>query len=162
MKILNSVLSWAMEKRMHQIELFLKFPHQVQNEWFHKLITTAKNTEWGKKYDYQSIDKLEDFKTRVPVQDYESLKEYILRIKHGEQNILWPTEIKWFAKSSGTTTDKSKFIPVSKEALEDCHYQGGKDRLALYYKQYPESMLYSGKALVLGGSSEVNQFSKDS
>ncbi len=162
MKILNSVLSWAMEKRMHQIELFLKFPHQVQNEWFHKLISTAKNTEWGKKYDYQSIDKLEDFKTRVPVQDYESLKEYILRIKHGEQNILWPTEIKWFAKSSGTTTDKSKFIPVSKEALEECHYKGGKDMLALYYNKFPESQLYSGKALVIGGSSEINQFSKDS
>ena len=162
MKILNSVLSWAMEKRMHQIELFLKFPHQVQNEWFHKLISTAKNTEWGKKYDYQSIDKLEDFKTRVPVQDYESLKEYILRIKHGEQNILWPTEIKWFAKSSGTTTDKSKFIPVSKEALEECHYKGGKDMLALYYNKFPDSQLYSGKALVIGGSSEINQFSKDS
>ena len=162
MKILNSVLGWAMQKRMHQIELFMKFPHQVQEELLEKLVNTAKNTEWGKKYDYKSINNLDEFKNRIPIQDYDSLREYILRVKHGEQNVLWPSEIKWFAKSSGTTSDKSKFIPVSKEALEDCHYKGGKDMLALYYKQYPESMLYSGKALVLGGSSEVNQFSKDS
>ena len=153
MKILNSVLGWAMQKRMHQIELFMKFPHQVQEELLEKLVNTAKNTEWGKKYDYKSINNLDEFKNRIPIQDYDSLREYILRVKHGEQNVLWPSEIKWFAKSSGTTSDKSKFIPVSKEALEDCHYKGGKDMLALYYKQYPESMLYSGKALVLGGSS---------
>lgn len=162
MKFLNSVLSWALQKRMHQIELFMKFPHQVQDELFQKLIQTAKNTEFGKKHRFNQIKSFNDFKKNVPLQDYESLKNYILRIKHGEQNILWPTEIKWFAKSSGTTTDKSKFIPVSKEALEDCHYKGGKDMLALYYDNFPESQIYSGKALVIGGSSEINQFSKDS
>ena len=131
MKILNSVLGWAMQKRMHQIELFRKYPHEVQIEWFNKLINTAKNTEFGKKYDFHSIKSREDFQTRVPISDYESLKPYIERVRQGEQNIIWPTDINWFAKSSGTTSDKSKFIPVSKESLEYCHYKGGKDLLSI-------------------------------
>lgn len=162
MKIINSVVSWFLKKRMHQIELFMKYPHEVQQELFTKLISTAKNTEWGKNHNYAGIRNVEDFKKNVPIQTYESLRKDILRIKHGEQNILWPTDIKWFAKSSGTTSDKSKFIPVSKEALEECHYKGGKDMLTVYLSNYEDSELFAGKALVIGGSSQVNQFSSNS
>ena len=144
------------------MELFMKYPVDVQNELFHYLISTAKNTEWGKKYDYKSIQSYQDFVNRVPLQSYESLQNEILRIKHGEQNVLWPTEIKWFAKSSGTATGKSKFIPVSKESLIDCHYKGGKDLLAIYHNNHPESKLIKGKVLVVGGSSEINAFGNNS
>jgi hypothetical protein len=155
MAILNSIFTWIMKKRIHQIELFMKYPHEVQEEWFHSLISTAQATEWGRKYGYDSILTPETFKERVPIQDYNSLKPYIDRLLKGEQNLLWPSEIKWFAKSSGTTSDRSKFIPVSKEALEDCHYQGGKDMLSVYCHNRPYNKLLTGKLVVLGGSSQV-------
>ena len=153
--IINSFISWLMKKRMHQIELFMKYPHDVQAEWLMKLINAAQNTEWGKSYDYKSIRNRDTFRKRVPVQDYESVKPYVQRLMQGEQNILWNTEIKWFAKSSGTTSDKSKFIPVSLESLEQCHYRGGKDMLSLYCSNYPETELFSGKGLAMGGSHSV-------
>lgn len=162
MAIINSIYSWLLKKRIHQIELFRKYPNEVQNELFLKLIDKAKSTEWGKKYDYKSIKNGEDFRQRVPLQDYESLKDQIIRIKQGEQNVLWPTEIKWFAKSSGTTSERSKFIPISKESLEDCHYKGGKDMLCLYYHYNPNGGIASGKTLVLGGSMNINSFSNNS
>ena len=126
-----------MKKRVHQIELFLKYPHEVQEEWINKLIVTAQNTEWGKKYDYKSIKTIDQYKDRVPIQDYDSIKPYVERLRKAEQNLLWPTEIKWFSKSSGTTSDKSKFIPVSQEALEESHYKGGKDVLTIYCNNNP-------------------------
>ena len=144
------------------MELFMKYPMDVQNEVLLGLIQKAKNTEWGKKYDYQSINNYQDYKNRVPLQDYESLKDQIIRIKQGEQNVLWPTDIKWFAKSSGTVSGKSKFIPVSKESLIDCHYKGGKDLLSIYHNNHPESKLILGKVLVVGGSSAINSFSNNS
>ncbi len=155
MAIFNSIFTWIMKKRIHQIELFMKYPHDVQEEWFHSLISTAQATEWGKKYDYKSILTPEIYRQRVPIQDYDSLKPYIERMLEGEQNLLWPTEVKWFAKSSGTTSDRSKFIPVSKEALEECHYQGGKDMLSVYCHNKPTTKLMSGKSVVLGGSSQL-------
>ena len=115
-----------MQKRIHQIELFMKFPNEVQDELFRKLINTARHTEFGLNYDFSSVGTYEQFKNRVPVQTYEKLFPHIERMMRGEQNILWPTEIKWFSKSSGTTNARSKFIPVSQEALEDCHFKGGK------------------------------------
>jgi hypothetical protein len=144
------------------MELFIKYPAEVQNELLLELIKTAKNTEWGKKHNYSNIRSYNEFKKNVPLQDYESLKTDILRIKEGEQNILWPTEIKWFAKSSGTVTGKSKFIPVSKEALIDCHYKGGKDLLSIYHNNHPDSKLILGKVLVVGGSSQINQLNSGS
>ncbi len=140
----------------------MKYPMDVQNEVLLSLIEKAKNTEWGKAHDYKSIKNYEEFKDRVPLQDYESLKDQIIRIKHGEQNVLWPTDIKWFAKSSGTSTGRSKFIPISKESLIDCHYKGGKDLLAIYHNNHPESKLILGKVLVVGGSSAINSFSNKS
>ncbi len=140
----------------------MKYPEDVQQDWLRRLTQAARNTEFGKKYGFRDIQNHQQLLDQVPIQDYNSLKKYILRIKHGEQNILWPTAIRWFAKSSGTTSDKSKFIPVSKEALEECHYKGGKDLLSIYYNQNPDTKLFTGKGLVIGGSSEVNQFSNKS
>jgi len=150
--VISSIASWLMKKRMHQIELFMRYPYEVQQEWLYRLINSAKNTEWGRKYDYASIKTETEFKKRVPICEYEDLKPYIDRLRKGEQNILWPGEIRWFAKSSGTTGDKSKFIPVSQESLDECHYKGGKDMLTLYCSSYPETHLFDGKTLSLGGS----------
>ncbi len=147
---------------MHQIELFIKYPINVQLEWFTRLIDTAKNTEWGIKYDFKSIKTVEEFKSRIPIQNYDSLKPDIERLMRGEQNILWPSEIKWFAKSSGTTAGKSKFIPVSVEAMEECHFKGGKDLLSMYCNNNPETMIFSGKSLSLGGSNHMNNSNADS
>ena len=158
MALLNSFASWLMTKRMHQIELFMKYPHEVQNEWFRKLMDSAKDTEWGKKFGYSSIQSPEQFSKQIPLQDYDSMKPYIERIRRGEQNILWNTEIKWFAKSSGTTSDKSKFIPVSNESLEECHYKGGKDMVSIYCSNYPDTELFTGKNLALGGSHTTDIF----
>jgi len=162
MPILNSILSWWMKKRIHQIELFIKYPYEVQQDWFVKLIQSSYATEWGRKYGYSSIRSVEDFRNRVPVQNYDSLKPYIQRIMNGEQNILWGSEIKWFAKSSGTTADKSKFIPVSTESLEECHYKGGKDLLSLYCNNNPQTQIFSGKSLALGGSHSINAYNAES
>ncbi len=162
MTFINSLVTWIMKKRMHQIELFIKYPNEVQKEWFENLIATAENTEWGKKYDYKSIENVDDFRQRFPIQTYDTLKPYIERMMNGAQNVLWPSEIKWFAKSSGTTSDRSKFIPVSEEAMEECHFKGGKDMITLYCNNRPESKLFTGKTLVLGGSHQINQLNTDS
>lgn len=153
--IVNSIISWFLKKRKHQIELFLKYPVDVQNEVLSKLILTAKKTEIGKKYHFSSIKSYEDFAEKVPIQKYESIEPLIERSRKGEQNIFWPTPIKWFAKSSGTTNAKSKFIPVSDEALEYCHMKAGKDMLCLYINNNEKAQLFTGKGLRLGGSSEV-------
>lgn len=139
------------------MELFMKYPINVQTELLYKLLQEAKHTEWGKKHDFANISNYNDYIAKVPLQTYEDIEPFVQRIKKGEQNILWPSEIKWFAKSSGTSTGKSKFIPVSKESLENCHYKGGKDLLAIYHNNHPESKLILGKTLVVGGSSKLNQ-----
>lgn len=162
MAILQSLISWLHIKRMTQIDLFRKYPVDVQMEMNYKLLKKARETELGKKYDFDSITSVREFQSRVPLSDYENLTPYISRLRKNEQNILWPSEIKWFAKSSGTTNDKSKFIPVSKEALEDCHFKGGKDIIALFSSQRPNYELFKGKTLGLGGSHQINEFSNES
>ncbi len=139
----------------------MKYPNEVQEEWFEQLITRAENTEWGKKYQYKSITNLTEFKERVPIQTYDTLKPYIERMLHGEQNVLWPSEIRWFAKSSGTTNDRSKFIPVSEDALEECHFKGGRDLLTIYFNNRPDAKMFTGKILTLGGSHQISQLSPD-
>ncbi|MEM6737680.1 MAG: GH3 auxin-responsive promoter family protein [Bacteroidota bacterium] len=150
-----------MKKRIHQIELFLKYPFEVQNELLEDLVKKARRTEYGKKFGFDTIENSEHFQAKVPVVSYEDLFPYIERLMKGDQNILWPSEIRWFAKSSGTTNDKSKFIPVSNEALEDCHYKGGKDLLSIYLNNYPDARMFSGKGLVIGGSHQLNQFDEN-
>ena len=158
----NSIFGWVMKKRIHQIDLFRKYPLEVQNELLVSLLQTAKNTEIGLKYQFDTLLNHESFKKNVPLQDYENLKIDVDRLIHGEGNLLWPGETKWFAKSSGTTSDRSKFIPVTKESLEDCHYKGGKDLLALYYNNFANANVYSGKHLVVGGSTQMNEAGSDS
>lgn len=157
MAILNSIASWFMKKRMHQIELFMKYPHDVQEEWLLNLTSNAENTEFGKLYNFKNIRNYEQFRRSVPLQDYETLKPYIERCRRGEQNLLWNSEIKWFAKSSGTT-DKSKFIPVSKEFLDGCHYNGGRDMITFHCINNDDTKLFTGKNLALGGSFKSEQF----
>ncbi len=147
-----------MKKRIHQIELFLKYPLEVQDEIFKKLISTARKTEFGATYGFSDIRSVQSYKERVPLHTYEQFFPYIERIMKGEQNILWPTEIKWFAKSSGTTNAKSKFIPVSPEALDECHYKGGKDLISIYINNHPDSQMFSGKGLAIGGSHQINHY----
>ncbi|MGE0089033.1 MAG: GH3 auxin-responsive promoter family protein [Bacteroidales bacterium] len=162
MQIINSIVTWINFKRVYQIDLFKKFPFDAQQEVLFKLIDQAKNTQFGKKYHFDSIRSIKQFQERVPIQTYDTLKPYIDRLMRGEQNVLWPTDIKWFAKSSGTTSDKSKFIPVSAESLEECHFRGGKDVLALYTINYPETEVFSGKGLTLGGSHQINKINNES
>lgn len=152
---INSIASWILKKRIHQMELFLKYPHEVQEELLYSLLKSAENTVIGKKYDYSSIKNYETFAERVPVSTYEDLEPLIEQTRKGAQNVFWNTPIKWFAKSSGTTNAKSKFIPVSSEALENCHYKASKDLLCLYLNNNEESQLFTGKSLRLGGSKQL-------
>lgn len=158
----NSIFAWLIKKRLHQIELFCKYPHEVQFELFDKLIDSAKNTEWGKLYNYDQIKNYEDFKNSVPLQEYDDIKPWVEKAIDGGTDILWKGETKWFAKSSGTTSDKSKLIPVTKDSLEGCHYKGGKDLLAMYYDTHENRKLYKGKHLIIGGSAQINELADDS
>jgi hypothetical protein len=162
MAIIPSIVNWLNIKRINQIEIFKKYPFETQQETLYRLLAKAAKTEWGKKYNYPSILSIKEYQSRFPVQTYEDLIPYVERLRKGETNLLWPGEIKWFAKSSGTTSTKSKFIPMSREALEDCHYRAAKDILAIYSMQRPETRIFSGKSLTLGGSHRMNQFNNDS
>ncbi|MGD9931172.1 MAG: GH3 auxin-responsive promoter family protein [Mangrovibacterium sp.] len=162
MPIINSIINWVNFKRIYEIDLFKKHPIDAQREVLFDLLDEAKDTEWGKKYDFKSITREEEFKNRLPVQRYEDFAPDIERMMKGERNLLWPGEIKWFAKSSGTTNDKSKFIPVSKQSLEDVHFRGIRDVFAIYLKNNPESGVLFGKTLTLGGSHQVSNFNNNS
>jgi hypothetical protein len=153
--IINSIASWVLKQRIHQIELFLKYPNEVQEELLMNLIRRAENTVIGAQYEFSSITSYSTFSERVPVATYEDLQPLIERTRQGEQNVFWDAPIKWFAKSSGTTNAKSKFIPVSNDALEDCHYKGSKDLLCLYLNNNEDSDMFLGKSLRLGGSSQI-------
>lgn len=153
--IINSIASWFLKKRIHQIELFLKYPNEVQQELLFSLLKSGENTVLGKKYDFSSIKNYKTFSERVPVSTYEELEPLIEQTRKGAQNVFWNTPIKWFAKSSGTTNAKSKFIPVSPEALENCHYKASKDLLCLYLNNNEDSQLFTGKSLRLGGSKQL-------
>ena len=153
--IINTVASWLLKKRLHQIEFFLKYPIEVQDELLMGLVVFAKDTEMGKNYDFSSIQNYTDFASRVPITNYEGMEHLIDQSRRGSANLFWPTPIKWFAKSSGTTNAKSKFIPVSQESLEDCHYKSSKDLLSIYLNNNENSQLFTGKSLRLGGSKEL-------
>ncbi len=153
--IINSIASWILKKRIHQIDLFRKFPNEVQNELLLNLIRDNEQTLLGKKYGFASIKNYETFASRVPLFVYEEFEPFIEQTRRGENNILWHEPIKWFAKSSGTTNAKSKFIPVSSDALENCHYKAAKDLLCLYLNNNENSQLFTGKSLRLGGSKQL-------
>lgn len=153
--IVNSIASWFLKKRFHQIDLFLKYPIEVQEELLFNLLNKAKNTEVGRKYDFSTITNYREFANRIPITTYEENQAQIERARLGETNIFWPTPIKWFAKSSGTTDAKSKFIPISNESLIDCHFAAGKDLLCMYLNNNPDAQLFVGKNLRLGGSKQL-------
>ena len=155
LQIINSFATWILKKRIHQMELFLKYPHEVQEELLFNLIKASENTQLGKKYDFSSMKSYTTFSERIPVSSYEDLEPLIELTRKGEQNVFWHSNIKWFAKSSGTTNAKSKFIPVSSEALENCHYKASKDLLCLYLNNNEESQMFTGKSLRLGGSKQL-------
>lgn len=157
----NSIFAWVMKKRLHQIDLFRKYPLEVQGELFERMLQHGRETEFGRLHGFSEITTYQEFKDNVPLHDYETAKPWIERLMQGEQALLWPQETKWFAKSSGTTSDRNKFIPVTRESLEDCHYKGGKDLLALYYENYPNRKLYKGKHLIIGGSAQVLPIAHD-
>ncbi len=162
MPLINSVINWINVKRNYQIQLYKEHPHEIQKETLFELLNRAEDTEWGKKYNFSKITHENEFKLATPLQKYNDIKPYVERLRQGEKNLLWPGEVKWFAKSSGTTSDKSKFIPVTKDSLEDCHLRGPKDVFALYIQNFPETKILKGKTLTLGGSHRVNNFSNNS
>lgn len=161
MNILNPAFKGLIKLRWSAIDNFLLNPHSTQVQVFNSLIHAGQFTMFGKKYGFDKISHIKDFKKIVPVHEYDDLKPYIMQMMEGGQNILWNTPINWFAKSSGTTSDKSKFIPVSSESLEDGHYKSAKDVLALYYHNFPQSNILAGKCLTLGGSHQVNQLNAE-
>jgi hypothetical protein len=157
MKILSPAISTLARMRMWRIESWIQHPVLSQREVLQELVTAAQYTEFGRKHNFSRLFTVREFKQAVPIHEYDDLKPYIQRIMDGEQNVLWNTPVYWFAKSSGTTSDKSKFIPVSDESLQDCHYKAAKDVLALYYNYHPDSELLTGKGLVIGGSHNIHQ-----
>ena len=164
MKLINKIVSKVTQKRLLQIDYFRKNPAEVQKQTFEYLIKSGENTVFGKVFKFYEIVKdfdIKRFKENVPIFDYETLSPYIERVRKGEKNVLWNTPIKWFAISSGTTESISKFIPVSKEALELCHFRGGKDIIALYADQFDDTQLVKSKSLVIGGSQQISSFDNE-
>ena len=161
MKLLSPAISQLARMRLWRIEAWKTNPVDAQREVLQDLVTSAQYTEFGRKYNFSDLFNIRKFKQTVPIHDYEDMKPYILRIMKGEENILWNTPISWFAKSSGTTSDKSKFIPISEESLQDGHFKAAKDVLTMYYNFNPESDLLTGKGLVIGGSHTISQVNEE-
>jgi hypothetical protein len=162
MPLLNSVINWINYKRIYQIQLYREYPEEIQKETLFNLLNKAKYTRWGIDYNFDKIKSVNDYQKSLPLQTYDDIKPIIDRLREGEPDLVWPGQVKWFAKSSGTTSDKSKFIPVTKEALEYCHLRGPRDVFALYIKNYPETKVLKGKTLTLGGSHRINNVNNNS
>lgn len=157
MNFINTLLSFLTRKRLEHIDCFRNNPVRTQRDTLQNLLAMASGTEYGRKFDFGTILTAEQYRERVPVIRYEDISEDIRRMMDGENDILWPGEVRWFAKSSGTTDARSKFIPVTPTILEECHFRGGKDVIAIFNRLYPESQAFCGKTLALGGSSEVSR-----
>lgn len=153
---LTKIIRPVFKGRVNAIDRYFNEAESIQRQVLQKLLQKAADTEWGRRYQYANLKNYEQFAATVPVNTYEELKESIDRMRHGEKDILWPGRVRWYAKSSGTTNDKSKFIPVSADGLKDTHYAGGTDAVALYLHNYPDARLFDGKALILGGSHAPN------
>lgn len=161
MKFLSPAISKLARMRLWRIENWSNHPVAAQREVLQDLVTAAQYTEFGRKYSFSKLFSLREFKKKVPIHEYNDLKPYIERMMNGEENILWNTPVTWFAKSSGTTSDKSKFIPISEESLHDNHYKASKDLLSNYYKNFPSSDLLTGKGLVVGGSHQISKVNEE-
>lgn len=161
MKLLSPAISRLARLRLWRIQNWISNPVAVQREVLQHLITSAQYTEFGRKYNFEKLFSVKEYKKNVPIHEYDDIKPYILCMMEGEENVLWNTPVHWFAKSSGTTSDKSKFIPITDESLADTHFKASKDVLTNYYKNFPDSDLLTGKSLVVGGSHQVNQINED-
>jgi hypothetical protein len=161
MKLLSPAISRLARFRHWRIEQWITDPIATQREVLQDLVTHGQYSEFGRKYGFTSLFNIRKFKASVPIHEYDDLKPYIERLMQGEQHLLWNTPVNWFAKSSGTTSDKSKFIPITQESLEDCHYQAAKDVLTLYYNYHNESHLLTGKGLVIGGSHQISKINEE-
>jgi len=162
MPFIPSFIKWINTKRVNQIDLFRKYPAETQQKVLNQLLIQSSDTIWGKEHGYSSVSTYEQFRKSVPLQSYEEFIPFVERLRAGEKNLLWPGEVKWFAKSSGTTSAKSKFIPVTRESLEGTHYRGMKDCLVIYTSINPDTRIFLGKGLTLGGSHQINNFSNNS
>ena len=161
MKFLSPAISTLARLRSWRIEAWMQHPISAQREVLQDLVTTAQFTEIGRQYEFSKLFTTKSFKQAVPIHEYNDLKPFIERIMQGEQNLLWNTPINWFAKSSGTTSDKSKFIPVTNESLEDGHFKAAKDILSLYYMHNPDSDMLTGKGLMIGGSHSISSLHEE-
>lgn len=156
MEVLNTFMAWLFKSRLGQIENFKQNPIATQDAIFRQLIEAGRKTEFGKEFQFSEIKTYADFARQVPINEYEGLKPYIDKTMKGTQNVVWNTDIEWFSKSSGTTSSRSKYIPVTTESLEECHLKGGKDMISLFLSNYPESKVFLGKSLTIGGTLETN------
>jgi len=161
MKLLSPAISRLARFRLWRIDNWIGNPVAAQREVLQDLVTSAQYTEFGRRYNFSKLFSVKEFKKNIPIHEYDDIKPYIIRMMNGEENILWNTPIYWFAKSSGTTSDKSKFIPVSDESLTDTHFKASKDVLTNYYKNFPDSDLLTGKSLVVGGSHQIHQVNEN-
>ena len=159
-KAFNTLFYNYLSRRMGEIDYFLNHPISTQKNILFQLLEKAKKTEYGQFYDFQSIKSIHDYKNKIPLNKYENLEPFIKKMQLGHKNVLWPNQIKWFAQSSGTNSTVPKQIPITKENLQNCHYKGGKDLLALYYRENPSTKLFSGKHLIAGGSTSLTPYSK--
>lgn len=162
MSLINKALRIYFAKRIKAIRQYSTQPVDIQKRMLNMLVQKGSKTWIGEKYDFGSIHSISDYQQRIPIQKYEDFAPAIERIRKGESNVLWPGETHWFAKSSGTTNDKSKFIPVTNAALQQCHYQGGIDSCALFLENNPNTEVFKGKTLTLGGSHQIDYFDKNS
>jgi GH3 auxin-responsive promoter len=160
LSLINEVIGFFIKRRQARIAEFKAFPIETQNEMFFKLIERARFTSFGLQHRFSEIKTIKEFQEMVPVVSYEEHYPWIERVLKGEKNVIWPSEIQWFSKSSGTTNARSKFIPVSEESLEECHYRGGRDLLTLYFDNMPDSQLFEGKSISIGGSLHPNPFNE--
>ncbi|MBP6430155.1 MAG: GH3 auxin-responsive promoter family protein [Ferruginibacter sp.] len=161
MNLLSSTISKLARMRLWRIDNWSNHPVAAQREVLQDLVTRAQYTEFGKKYGFNKLFSLKEFKQKVPIQEYNDVQPYINRMMQGEENILWDTPVYWFAKSSGTSAEKSKFIPISDESLQENHFKASKDVLSNYYKFFPSSNLLTGKGLVVGGSHQISKVNDD-
>jgi hypothetical protein len=161
MKLLSPAISRLARLRLWSMESWLNDPVSTQFGVWQDLIAAGQYTEFGRKYHFGELQSLQQYKRQVPIQNYEDIKPFIERMMSGEENVLWNTPVNWFAKSSGTTSDKSKFIPVSEESLKDNHFKASKDVLSFYYSSHPYSDLLTGKGLVIGGSHQINSINEE-
>ena len=155
--IFNSIATWSLKKRINRINSFINEPVKTQKNVLKSLLKKAKDTKWGKKYKYDFIKNYNDFKSSSPIVKYENIIEHINNMKKGETDILWPGNISFFAKSSGTTNDRSKYIPITDESLNHSHLRAGKDMLSIYLNLFPDSKIFNGKSLMIGGSKSLGK-----